>query len=194
MSITQEGSDAPEVPLGRLRGVFASAVVAALVALGDALFFLHPPGISLTIFFLALIGAVAVVAPTTTLLRSRTLALGTLAMISALPFAESDDVLWIPMALGAVGLFALAAAGALPRYEDWPGAAMRFGFLAPFRLASDLLHGDNSGLTAERLLAKTLEHHGLQYAWVGRPQPANSRLVSAISENARMRRIAAPCG
>jgi hypothetical protein len=123
-------------PIWSRRTAAAGATLAVLVVLADILFFSHEPGISLAIFVLALVVGVLALRPAK-LRAPRTLLLTAVAVLAALPLAESQNLLWFPMAIGAVSLLALAAAGLLPRYEDWPGALTRFNVLAPFRLLGD---------------------------------------------------------
>src|SRR3569623_1139266 len=99
-------------PIWSERTVAASAVLAAVVVLADGLFFRHEPGISLTLFFFALI--VGVVALQHRALRgTRAWALLIVAVLSALPFAEFENLAWFPFALGATSLLALELSGSL---------------------------------------------------------------------------------
>ncbi len=110
----------------------AAATLAVMVVLADILFYPHEPGISLAIFFVALIAGVAALHPQRWRDR-RVMALGLVAVLAALPLVESENLAWAPFALGAVGMFALDAAGLLPKYEDWFGAVTRFAALSPVR-------------------------------------------------------------
>jgi hypothetical protein len=107
-------------------------VLAVVVVLGDGLFFGHEPGISLTLFFFAVIAGV-VALNARTLRGPRAWTLLTVAVLSALPFAESENLAWFPFALGAVSLLALELTGHLQRFEDWLGPVVRFAVLSPFR-------------------------------------------------------------
>lgn len=118
------------------RTLAAGGTLAALVIITDLLFWPHEPGISMAMFCGALLAGVLALHPTR-LRNGRTLALVLLAVIAALPLVESDNILWWPMTLGAVGLVAMSAAGLLPRFEDWFGAVTRFAILAPVRLIGD---------------------------------------------------------
>jgi hypothetical protein len=110
----------------------AMSSLAVVVVLADMLFYLHEPGISLAIFFFALIAGVAALHPQRWRDR-RVLTLGIVAALAALPFIESENLFWTPFALGAVALFALDAARLLPKYEDWFGTVTRFAVLSPVR-------------------------------------------------------------
>src|SRR3569832_2023531 len=90
--------------------VAASAVLAAIVVLADGLFFQHEPGVSLTLFFLAIIAGV-VALQMKALRGPRAWTLLVVALLSALPFAESEILAWFPFALGAVSLLALELGG-----------------------------------------------------------------------------------
>lgn len=114
------------------RTVAAGAVLTAILVLSDGLFFQHQPGVSLTLFFLAMI--VGVVALMARALRSaRAWALLVVAVLAALPFAEFANLAWFPFALGAVSLLTLELSGLLGRFEDWLGPVIRFVVLSPFR-------------------------------------------------------------
>ena len=107
-------------------------MLAAIIVLADGLFFRHEPGVSLTLFFLAIIaGVAALYAKALRGLRAWTLFV--VAMLAALPFAESENLAWFPFALGAVSLLALELSRYLVRFEDWLGPIIRFAVLSPFR-------------------------------------------------------------
>ena len=107
-----------------------------LIALADFCFFRHQPGISLALFCLALSGCVLALHPHK-LTDGRTAAMLLVTVLATLPLVESANLLWWPMAMGAVSLLTLSAADLLPRYEDWLGATTRFNTLAPVRLVAD---------------------------------------------------------
>jgi len=111
-------------PIWSRRTAAAGATLAVLVVLADILFFSHEPCISLAIFVLAPVAGVLALRPAKRR-APRTLLLTAVAVLAALPLAESQNLLWFPMAVGAVSLLALGVAGLLPRYEDWPGALTR---------------------------------------------------------------------
>ena len=119
-------------PIWSERTVAAGAVLAAIIVLADGLFFRHEPGISLTLLFLAIIGGVVALQPRT-LRGPRAWTLLTVAVLAALPFAEFENLAWLPFALGAVSLLALELTGCLARFEDWLGPIVRFAGLSPFR-------------------------------------------------------------
>jgi hypothetical protein len=119
-------------PIWSEKTVAASAVLAAIIVLADGLFFRHEPGISLTLFFVAIIVGVVALQPKA-LRGPRAWTLLIVAVLSALPFAESENLAWFPFALGAVSVLALELGGYLARFEDWLGPVIRFAVLSPFR-------------------------------------------------------------
>lgn len=126
----------PAEPIWSKQTLAATATLAVIIALADLLFYPHEPGISFALFFAALTTAVAALYPRR-VSDPRTLAMGAVALLSALPFVESENWLWLPFALGAVSLFTLEAAGHLGRFEDWLGSVVRFAVLSPVRLLVD---------------------------------------------------------
>src|SRR3954471_5106940 len=114
------------------RTVAAGAVLTAIIVLADGLFFRHEPGISLTLFFLAVIAGVVALQPKA-LRGPRAWTLLVVAVLATLPFAEFENLAWFPFALGAVSLLALELGGYLNRFEDWLGPVVRFTVLSPFR-------------------------------------------------------------
>ena len=95
----------PAEPIWSKRTLAATATLAVIIALADLLFYPHEPGISFALFFAALTTAVAALYPRR-VSDPRTLAMGAVALLSALPFVESENWLWLPFALGAVSLHA----------------------------------------------------------------------------------------
>jgi hypothetical protein len=124
-------------PIWTRRTAYAAGALAALVVLADILFFNHEPGVSLAIYCLALTGFVLTLHPQK-LRDGRTAIMTVVAVLAALPLAESENLFWWPLAMGAVGLLSLQVAGLLPRYEDWFGTVTRFNTLAPVRLIADV--------------------------------------------------------
>jgi hypothetical protein len=131
-----DGASAPSDPIWTKRTAAAAAVLAALIVLVDVLFYPHDLGVNLAIYALALIAGTLALHPQR-LTNGRTAVLAVLAMLAALPMAESQNILWAPFALGAAGLLALSASDNLPKFDDWFGAVTRFAVLAPARLVID---------------------------------------------------------
>lgn len=123
-------------PIWTRRTGAAAVTLAVLVVLADLLFYPHEPGISFAIFFAALTAGVLALHPAARGDRG-TLAFAAMALLAALPFVESANVLWFPFALGAASLLALRVSGQLGAFEDWAGSMVRFTVLAPLRLAGD---------------------------------------------------------
>ncbi|MBN9304004.1 MAG: hypothetical protein BGO82_16645 [Devosia sp. 67-54] len=134
-SVAAEDQRPSQLPWSR-RAATASLALAVLIAAGDLLFFRHEPGISLAVFFLALTAAVAAL-HRQALRRPRAVVLLGVAVLAALPFAEFENLLWVPFALGAVSLLALELGGHLGRFEDWLGPVLRFALLSPVRGLTD---------------------------------------------------------
>src|SRR5690349_15390071 len=108
------------------RGTAAAAgAMAALIIVADVLFYDHEAGISLALYGLALIAAVAVLFRLQ-IWSGRTFALLLTAVAAQLPMIESENLLWWPASMLATSLFALDAAGHLPSFESWFGAMTRF--------------------------------------------------------------------
>ncbi len=126
----------PYEPLWTRRTAMALGVLALLVALADVLFYPHEPGISLTLFLLALVAGVAALHWKRAGGR-RALVLLACAVLAALPFAEYENIFWVPFAFGAASLYALEASGRLGRFEDWAGPVLRFAALSPMRAIAD---------------------------------------------------------
>jgi len=126
------------IPIWSERTVAAGAVLAVIVVLADGLFFRHEPGISLTVFFLAVIGGAVALQPRT-LRGPRTWTLFVVAVLAALPFAEFENLAWLPFALGAVSLLALELGGHLGGFEAWLGPIIRFAVFSPFRGITDTI-------------------------------------------------------
>ena len=116
-------------PIWSERTVAAAAVLAAIVVLSDGLFFRHEPGISLTLLFLAIVAGVVALQPKA-LRGARAWTLLAVAVFAALPFAEFENLAWLPFALGAVSLLTLELTGQLNRFEDWLGPVVRFAVLS----------------------------------------------------------------
>ena len=131
-------SSAPTETIWTRRTAVSAGALAALIVLADILFYPHEPGVSLAIFCLALIGCVLALHPQK-VREGRTGLLAIVAVLAALPLAESENLLWFPLAIGAVGMLSLELASLLPRYEDWPGALTRFNTLAPMRFVADAI-------------------------------------------------------
>ena len=127
---------APTETIWTRQTALAAGALAFLLVLADILFFHHEPGVGLAIFCLALTGCVVALYPRR-LREGRAALLAIVAVLAALPLAESENLLWWPLAIGAVGLLSLELAGLLPRYEDWFGAVTRFNTLAPARFIAD---------------------------------------------------------
>lgn len=118
------------------RTALACAALAGAVVLADELFYPHEPGVSLGIFCVALIAAVAAL-NWRGVWRRDSMLLGLAALAACLPLVESEALFWWPFAMMLVGLFALAAAGQLAAFEDWFGSSLRFAILGPVRLLAD---------------------------------------------------------
>jgi hypothetical protein len=110
--------------------------MAALLVVADILFYDREPGISLALYGLSLIAAVAVLFRAQ-LWRGRTFVLLLVAVAAQLPMIESENLFWWPLSMLATSLLALDAAGQLPDFESWFGAMTRFIVLGPVRLIVD---------------------------------------------------------
>lgn len=137
-SSTPSSSSSAEgnLPIWSRRTAAAAGALAALIVAADILFCWHEPGISLALYGLLLIAAVVVLHRTVTW-RRRTGGLLLMALAAQLPMVESENVLWWPISMLAVSLFALDVAGQLPAFERWFGAMTRFVVLGPARLIAD---------------------------------------------------------
>jgi hypothetical protein len=124
-------------PIWSRRTAAAAGAMAALIVAADILFCWHEPGISLALYGFLLIAAVGALHRPW---RWRTAGLLLVALAAQLPMVESENMLWWPISMLAVSLFALDAAGQLPAFERWFGAVTRFVVLGPVRLVADGLH------------------------------------------------------
>jgi len=118
------------------RTAAAAGVLAALIVAGDVLLWQHEPGVSVFVFFVALIFGVLALHPHR-LGQGRTVILFVVAMLSAAPFIETLSPWALLTAQGGLALLALGITDRLPRFEDWGGVFTRFGVLAPVRLIAD---------------------------------------------------------
>ena len=127
---------AAEPKIWSTRTLAGFATLAVLVVLGDLLFWQHEPGISVFIFFAALIAGVLALHPQE--LRSgRTVLLLAVALLGVLPLIETLSPWALLTAQGAITLLAIGIVRKLPSFEDWATAFTRFGLLAPVRLIGD---------------------------------------------------------
>ncbi|MEO6012937.1 MAG: DUF4173 domain-containing protein [Devosia sp.] len=136
MTDTTEPLRASEPPIWTTRTFIAGATLALLVFLGDVLFWYHSPGVSVLVFFIALIAAILALHPAK-LGETRTVVLMLVALLGALPFFETLSPWAFLTAQGGVTLLAIGISGNLPKFEDWAGAFTRFGILTPLRLVGD---------------------------------------------------------
>lgn len=113
----------------------------AVIVIADLLFWQHEPGISLFVFYAALIAAILLLAGARTLTR-RTLVSAAFALAAALPLVETPSLAaWLSATFG-VTILALTAHDLLPdRFDDIPAVLLRFGLPTPFRFAGDALSG-----------------------------------------------------
>ena len=125
-----------EPPIRTSRTGSAAGVLAAIVIGGDILLWQREPGISLFVFFGALIIGVLALHPHK-LGQGRTVILGVVALLSAAPFIEAVSPWALLTAAGGLALLTLGISDKLPTFEDWGGAFTRFGVLAPARLVGD---------------------------------------------------------
>ncbi len=114
----------------------AGAALAAIIALGDFLFWRNEPGLGFFVFCFGLSLAIVAVHPQRWR-DGQTALLFVTALVAAAPMIEAVSPVALVIALGGVGLLAIGISGQLPAFEDWLGAALRFGVLAPVRLADD---------------------------------------------------------
>lgn len=126
-------------PLGRPNTV-AAAFLVTLVALADFLFWAHEPGINLLLFFVALDVAI-VIAHRDRLANRQAVLLVLAALLATAPLVEKVTPWGFLAASGGSELLALGLSGQLRAFEDWAGSLVRFGLLAPFRLAGDAISG-----------------------------------------------------
>ncbi|RYE09929.1 MAG: DUF4173 domain-containing protein [Hyphomicrobiales bacterium] len=118
------------------RALASGGALAAIIALGDFLFWANEPGISFFIFFFGLSLAIVALHPQRWR-AGQTVALFVVALLAAAPIVEALSPFAFVIALGGVGLLAIGISGQLPQFEDWLGTAVRFAVLAPLRLADD---------------------------------------------------------
>lgn len=143
MTEITQGSIAAEPPIWTRRTFAAAGLLAVLIAAADVLFYGHLPGIGLAIFAFATILAILTLHPQE-LGRRRTVVLFLASLAASLPLVETASPTGLLSAMSGIALLALGISGNLPKFEDWLGAFVRFGVLAPVRLA-----GDGLGLLAE---------------------------------------------
>ena len=136
----------------------AVVATAALLVLADYLILTARPGIGWFVFAIATAMAIAAMA----LLRGRRRvvlpAMGLVA-VAALPFVEAPSPAGLVVASLALGVAALLAARLLPKLlGDMPAVLLRYGVIAPFRLASDALaaRANGAGPGLGRLLFRQL--------------------------------------
>ncbi len=126
MTDITETNSAAEPPIWTVRTLAAGATLAVLVILGDLLFWQHEPGISVFIFFAALIAGVLSLHPQK--LRSgRTMLLLAVALLGIVPFIETPSPWALLTAQGGITLLAIGIVDRLPKFEDWLGVFTRFG-------------------------------------------------------------------
>jgi hypothetical protein len=133
---TVSARDTAEPPIWTSRTGIAAGVLAGIVVCGDILLWQREPGISLFVFFLALIVGVLALHPQK-LGQGQTVILGVVALLSAAPFIEAVSPWALLTAVGGLALLALGITDKLPKFEDWGGAFTRFGVLAPVRFIGD---------------------------------------------------------
>jgi hypothetical protein len=138
------------------------AAAAAMTALADWLFYMHPPGISFAIFIGALCAAVLVVNP---IRASRTARVAAVAILAAslLPVIEDFGFLSLVFAVAGTAAFALLSTGWPPR----PAVQRLFelGWMiisGPFRLAADI------GSLVYEIRQRDMAKHGANWlmAWI----------------------------
>jgi hypothetical protein len=127
---------AAEPPGWTRRTLVAGGLLAALIAVADMLLYGHEPGIGLAMLAFAVSLAIVALHPQA-LGRGRTALLFVVTVASMLPLAEAPSPSGLLSAMGGIALLALGISGNLPRFEDWGGALVRFGVLAPARLLND---------------------------------------------------------
>jgi hypothetical protein len=120
------------------RPLWAALALAALVVVGDVLIWHRYEGVNILVFGVALIAAIVVVHPHK-LGDGRTVALILIALLGVSPFFEAPSFWALLVAQGGITLLALGISDNLPQFEKWGAAFARFGLLAPFRLAGDML-------------------------------------------------------
>lgn len=120
------------------RPLWAALVLMALVVIGDLLIWHRYEGVNILAFGVALIVAIVAMHPQR-LGDWRTVALILVALLGVSPFFEAPSLWALLTAQGGITLLALGISGSLPQFEKWGTAFLRFGLLAPFRLAGDLL-------------------------------------------------------
>ena len=121
------------------RPLWAALALAALVVLGDVLIWHRYEGVNILVFGVALIAAIVAVHPHK-LGDGRTVVLILIALLGVSPFFEAPSFWALLTAQGGITLLALGISDSLPQFEKWGAAFARFGLLAPFRLAGDMLH------------------------------------------------------
>ncbi|HWA20256.1 MAG TPA: DUF4173 domain-containing protein [Devosia sp.] len=135
--MTETSSSGAEAPIWSRRTVALGATAALLVIAGDFLFYRHEPGISLALFFGAAVAALVVLNWDRMRDRKVLIAVG-VAVFGLLPLIEAPTFTGVLWGLFGVSILALAIAGELPsRFEDLTATLLRFGLLAPVRLAGD---------------------------------------------------------
>ena len=134
--VTASTTGTAEPPIWTSRTAIAAGVLAAIVIAGDILLWYHEPGVSLFVFFVALIFGVLAL-HREKLGQGKTVVLFLIALLSAAPFIETLSPWALLTAQGGLGLLALGISDKLPKFEEWGGVFTRFGVLAPVRLIGD---------------------------------------------------------
>jgi hypothetical protein len=135
--LTQD-SGAAERPIWNRRTLAAGAALAALIVLGDVLYWRQAGGVNVLVFLIALIFGIVALHPRKFGDRNTVLPL-LVALLGAMPLFETLSPWGLLTAQSGITLLAIGISGHLPKFEDWPGAFTRFGVLAPVRLVGDAL-------------------------------------------------------
>src|SRR3954468_24950260 len=115
-TMTAEAPRAPADPIWTRRTAVAGGVLAAIVAISDALFYPHDLGINIPLFLLAIgIGALAL--RPQKLRDVRTAIYGAVFVAGLLPLVEDTSLYGLLCGLGALTLFVLYLADQLPDYQ-----------------------------------------------------------------------------
>ncbi len=136
MTVAAETTGAVEPPVRSSRTFAAAGVLAVLVVAGDLLLWQHRPGLNLFAVFAALAAGV-VVLRADAIGVGRKMLLVVIALAGALPLIEAPSPWALLTATGGIAVLAIGLGDPLPKFEAWAGALVRFGTLAPLRLAGD---------------------------------------------------------
>ncbi|MBI4920627.1 MAG: DUF4173 domain-containing protein [Devosia nanyangense] len=141
--LTQD-SGAADQSIWNRRTLAAGAALAALIVLGDVLFWHQAGGVNVLVFLIAVIFGIVALYPNR-FGDGNTVLLLVVALVGTMPLFETLSPWGLLTAQGGITLLALGISGHLPRFEDWPGAFTRFGVLAPLRLVGDGLRALSEG-------------------------------------------------